>query len=91
MDTVTEIDMAIKIALQGGLGIIHTNMSIDKQAYMVKEVKRYNNGFILNPVTLFPENTILEVEHIIKQKGYTGFPITHNGKSNGKLLIILLF
>ena len=61
MDTVTEIDMAIKIALQGGLGIIHTNMCIDKQTHMVKEVKRYNNGFILNPVTLLPNNTISEV------------------------------
>lgn len=86
MDTVTEIDMAITIALQGGLGIIHTNMSIEKQTHMVKEVKRYNNGFILNPVTLLPNNTISEVEYIINNKGYTGFPITHNGKSDGKLL-----
>ena len=86
MDTVTEVNMAIKIALQGGLGIIHTNMSIDKQCHMVREVKRYNNGFILNPVTLSPSNTISEVEYIIKQKGYTGFPVTQNGENDGKLI-----
>lgn len=86
MDTVTETNMAIQLALQGGLGIIHTNMSIEKQSEMIREVKRYNNGFINNPIAVSPDNTILYIENIIHTHGYNGYPVTHDGTSNGKLL-----
>jgi len=86
MDTVTETNMAIQLALLGGLGIIHTNMSIEKQSEMISEVKRYNNGFINNPIAVRPDNNILEIENIIHTHGYTGYPVTEDGTSNGKLI-----
>lgn len=86
MDTVTETQMAIRLALLGGLGIIHTNMSIEKQSEMIREVKRYNNGFINNPIAVCPNTTISDLEDIIQIHKYTGYPVTHDGTSNGKLL-----
>ena len=58
MDTVTEADMAIGMALQGGLGIIHCNCSIEKQVKEILKVKRFNNGFIRNPIVFSPDNTV---------------------------------
>jgi IMP dehydrogenase len=76
MDTVTEHEMAIHIALQGGLGVIHHNCSADAQAEMVQKVKRYENGFILDPVVLSPHNTVGEVKALKEQWGFGGFPVT---------------
>lgn len=89
MDTVTERDMAIGLALQGGLGIIHANMTIERQCNIISEVKRYNNGFINNPITIKPDDTIEKVEEIIDKYGYTGYPVTEDGLSNGKLVGML--
>ncbi|KAL7754496.1 inosine-5'-monophosphate dehydrogenase [Sorochytrium milnesiophthora] len=86
MDTVTETDMAISMALLGGLGVLHYNCTIDEQAAMVRKVKSYENGFIADPVTLSPEATIADVLEIQRKHGFTGVPITDTGKMNGKLV-----
>ncbi len=86
MDTVTESEMAIAMAAQGGIGIIHKNMSIEKQAEEVDKVKRSESGMIVNPVTLTPEHTIYQAEEIMSKYRISGIPIVDN---NGKLIGIL--
>jgi len=76
MDTVTEHDMAIHIALQGGLGVIHHNCSADAQAEMVRKVKRYENGFIVDPVVITRDTTVGEVKALKEKWGFGGFPVT---------------
>ncbi|CAB9518758.1 Inosine-5'-monophosphate dehydrogenase [Seminavis robusta] len=89
MDTVTEHQMAITMALQGGIGIIHSNLSIEEQAAEVRIVKKFKNGFILDPVCLGPESTAADVLKIKRQKGFSSFPITDNGKIGGRLMGII--
>jgi len=67
MDTVTEDDMAIAVALQGGLGIIHKNLSIEEQASQVRKVKRFESVLIPDPIKVVPSVTIEEVEELIKE------------------------
>jgi len=86
MDTVTEADMAINMALQGGMGIIHYNNSPEEQAEQVLKVKRFKNGFITNPVTLSPKHLIRDIDSIKSTYNYSGVPITENGKMGSKLL-----
>lgn len=81
MDTVTETDMAIHMALLGGVGVIHHNCSIEEQAEMVRKVKRFENGFILDPIVISPETTVAEARALKSQWGFGGFPVT--GKSIG--------
>ncbi|KAJ4641629.1 inosine-5'-monophosphate dehydrogenase, partial [Exophiala dermatitidis] len=76
MDTVTEDSMAIHMALLGGLGVIHHNCSADDQAEMVRKVKRYENGFISDPVVLSPKTTIGEAKELKEKWGFGGFPVT---------------
>lgn len=76
MDTVTEDKMAIYMALLGGLGIIHHNCSADEQADMVRKVKRYENGFISEPIVLSPSATVEEARALKEQWGFGGFPVT---------------
>jgi IMP dehydrogenase len=76
MDTVTEHEMAIHMALQGGLGVIHHNCSADAQAEMVQKVKRFENGFILDPVVLHRNTTVGEVKALKEKWGFGGFPVT---------------
>lgn len=89
MDTVTEADMAINMALQGGMGIIHYNNSIEEQRDEVSKVKRYKNGFITSPVTLRPDHTIRDIDDIKKKFNFSGVPITESGKMGSKLLGIV--
>ena len=86
MDTVTESSMAIAMALQGGIGIIHYNCSIEEQGRMVDRVKRYKNGFITDPKTLRPDHAIADVLAIKAKYGFSGVPITESGDMYGKLL-----
>jgi len=82
MDTVTESDMAIALAQEGGLGIIHKNLSIENQAEEVEKVKRSANGIILNPATLRPDATSGHAREIMDQHHVSGLPIT---TADGKL------
>lgn len=86
MDTVTESEMAIQMALHGGIGIIHKNLSPKEQAKEVATVKRFENGFIKNPLTLSPEHTIQDVYKIRKEDGYKAIPVTEDGKPHGKVV-----
>jgi IMP dehydrogenase len=85
MDTVTEARLAIAIAREGGLGIIHKNMSIEQQAMEVDKVKRSEHGIITNPIFLGPDNTIHEALQIMERYRISGVPITAGGKLLGIL------
>src|SRR5690625_4982894 len=78
MDTVTEAELAIAIARQGGFGVIHKNMSIDDQAEMVDRVKRSESGVITNPFFLTPEHQVYDAEHLMSKFRISGVPIVNN-------------
>jgi IMP dehydrogenase len=86
MDTVTEHNMAIGMALQGAIGVIHYNMTVEEQANEVRLVKKYKNGFIVDPACLSPNHTIADVDTIKLRNGYSGVPITVDGKMGSKLV-----
>src|SRR5580658_793423 len=85
MDTVTESHMAIALAQQGGLGVIHRNMSIEQQAREVDQVKRSESGMIVDPVTMSPENKIHEAMAVMARYKISGVPVTRNGRLVGIL------
>ena len=88
MDTVTETDMAIAMAREGGVGIIHKNMSIEKQADQVDRVKRSENGVIVNPFFLSPENTVRDADELMGKYKISGVPICRDGKLVGTPAVI---
>ena len=83
MDTVTESDMAIAMAREGGIGMIHKNMSIERQAQEVLRVKRQENGVITNPFSLSPEQTLQDADDLMANYRISGVPITVDGKLVG--------
>ena len=89
MDTVTESRLAIAMAQQGGIGIIHKNLSIEEQASEVDRVKRSESGMIVNPITLSPTNRIYEALELMKKYRISGVPITQDGSKEGRLVGIL--
>lgn len=89
MDTVTESEMAVQLALLGGIGFIHYNNTIEQQSRMVRRVKRYENGFITEPVVLSPTNCIADVDEIRSKHGFSGIPITEDGTLDSKLVGIV--
>ena len=85
MDTVTETEMAIGIAREGGIGIIHKNMSIERQADEVDKVKRSENGVIVNPFSLSPEHFVFDADELMGKYKISGVPICEKGKLVGIL------
>ena len=85
MDTVTEADMAIAIAREGGIGVIHKNMNPERQAEQVDMVKRSESGMISNPITLSPKALVAEAQELMRRFRISGVPITEGGKLVGIL------
>lgn len=83
MDTVTEADMAIGMAQEGGIGIIHKNMDVEQQSYKVDAVKRSEHGVIVDPVTLSPNETVGMAAQLMKERNIGGIPVTENGRLTG--------
>src|SRR6185436_17851483 len=83
MDTVTESRLAIAIAREGGIGIIHKNMTATEQAAEVSKVKRFESGVLRDPMTVTPEQTVREVMALQREHGISGFPVVKNGKVVG--------
>jgi len=86
MDTVTGAKMAIAMAQNGGLGILHRNMSPDEQAARVKRVKRFESGMVMNPITISPDETVKNALELKRQHNISGFPVTED---DGTLVGIL--
>ena len=89
MDTVTEAQMAIHMALFGGLGIIHCNNTIEEQCAEVRRVKRFENGFILEPFCMPATASLADLDAIKFQHGFSGCPVTEDGKMGSKLVGIV--
>ncbi|HEY0901307.1 MAG TPA: IMP dehydrogenase, partial [Micavibrio sp.] len=86
MDTVTETDMAIAMAQAGGLGILHRNMDPETQADMVRMIKRFESGMVINPVTIEPEATLADAFILMKHYRISGIPVAER---DGRLVGIL--
>ncbi|MEZ5641606.1 MAG: IMP dehydrogenase [Burkholderiaceae bacterium] len=83
MDTVTEARLAIAIAQEGGIGIVHKNLSAQEQAAQVAKVKRYESGVLRDPVVITPETTVLQVMQLSDELGISGFPVIDQGRVVG--------
>src|SRR5690349_18095019 len=86
MDTVTEADMAIALAQLGGLGVLHRNLGIEEQALAVRQVKRFESGMVVNPITMTPDQTLAEAFELMKANRISGIPVV---EASGKLAGIL--
>src|SRR4029078_13657208 len=86
MDTVTEADMAIALAQLGGIGVLHRNLGIGEQALAVRQVKRFESGMVVNPITMTPDQTLVEALDLMKAHRISGIPIV---EKSGKLCGIL--
>ena len=91
MDTVTEADMAIAMAQNGGIGVLHRNLTIEEQSEHVRRVKRFESGMVVNPLTLAPSATLEEAWALMERNRISGFPVIEEANSNGvgKLVGIL--
>src|SRR5262249_22657675 len=90
-DTVTEARMAIAMAQAGGLGVIHRNLEPEEQGRQVRDVKRFESGMVVNPVTIHPGATLAEALDLMKGHGISGIPVVAGGSQSeaGKLVGIL--
>lgn len=86
MDTVTESKTAIAMALEGGVGIIHSNLPIEDQVKEVMKVKKFKSGFIMDPICISPVMTLADLDRIRESCGFWGFPVTEDGKMGSRLL-----
>jgi IMP dehydrogenase len=86
MDTVTEADMAIVMAQLGGIGVLHRNLSVLEQCDAVRQVKRYESGMVVNPITIAPDATLAEAQALMDRNRISGIPVT---EKDGKLVGIL--
>lgn len=91
MDTVTEAPMAIAMAQNGGMGVLHRNMTDDEQAGMVRQVKKYESGMVVNPVTMYPDQTLADAMELMGRHKISGIPVVERNGGNGpkKLVGIL--
>jgi IMP dehydrogenase len=89
MDTVTEATLAIALAQEGGIGIVHKNMPPERQALEVQKVKRSENGVITDPVTLAPTDTVQRAQQLMGEHGVSGFPVTEDGSRRTRVVGIL--
>jgi IMP dehydrogenase len=89
MDTVTESTLAIALAQEGGLGVIHKNMPAERQAREVQKVKRTENGVITDPVVLSPSDTVHRAAQLMAEHGVSGFPVTEDGTRKTRVVGIL--
>jgi IMP dehydrogenase len=83
MDTVTEADMAIVMAQAGGIGVLHRNLTIEEQALAVRQVKRFESGMVVNPVTMTPDQTLGDARALMARHRISGFPVVEKVGSNG--------
>ena len=86
MDTVTEAAMAIAMAQQGGIGVIHKNFTIEEQAAQVRRVKKFESGMVVNPLTIYPDQTLADARALMAAHNISGFPVVER---DGKLVGIL--
>lgn len=86
MDTVTESKTAISMALEGGVGVIHANLSVEDQVREVMKVKKFKSGFIMDPICISPVMTVADLDRIREECGFYGFPVTEDGKMGSRLL-----
>ena len=86
MDTVTEADMAIVMAQLGGLGVLHRNLTIEEQCAAVRQVKRFESGMVVNPITIQPDATLADAKALMAANRISGIPVVEKG---GKLVGIL--
>ena len=83
MDTVTESRLAIAMAQAGGLGVIHRNLEPEAQAEEVRKVKRYESGMVVNPITIYPDETLADARVLMQRHGVSGFPVVERGGAAG--------
>jgi len=86
MDTVTEAQLAIAMAKAGGLGVIHRNLSVEEQVGMVTQVKKYESGVVMNPVTISPTASLAELRELKQRKGFSGIPVV---EASGRVVGII--
>ena len=83
MDTVTESRLAIAMAQAGGIGVIHRNLTPEEQAEEVRQVKKFESGMVVNPVTIGPDATLADAQAVMRAHGISGIPVVENGGTGG--------
>ena len=90
MDTVTEANMAIAMAQAGGLGVIHRNLTPEEQAEQVRQVKSFESGMVVNPITIGPDATLADARALMRANRISGIPVVANGGRGGRMTGLLV-